>query len=176
MSWTKNISVVVRGNWIVNPHIHTRMHRLAELGLLEDYFLMLLERDLEENPDSIDNNINKCKDYALKKLGLSVSDSDLMDEIDTLMENSESALYDMIEDYRTEREELYEKHQEDFASIEISQPESLDTNESAKTPYQEPTSKRNIVRPNNIVKPIPVQPELSESQRQGAETFLLQNT
>ena len=141
MSWSKNISVVVRGNWNVNPHIHTRMHRLAELGLLEDYFLMLLERDLEENQDSIDNDIKKCKDYVLKKLGLSASGSDLMDEIDTLMENSESELYDLIEDYRTEREELYEKH--------------------------------NIVRSNNVVKPIPVQPELTDSQKQGAASFIM---
>ena len=176
MSWSKNISVVVRGNWNVNPHIHTRMHRLAELGLLEDYFLMLLERDLEETQDSIDNDIKKCKDYVLKKLGLSVSGSDLMDEIDTLMEHSESELYDMIEDYRTEREELYEQYQEDFGSIEFSQPESVDINNSARMMSQNPTSKHNIIRSSNIVKPIPVQPELSESQKQGAATFLLQNT
>ncbi len=176
MSWSKNISVVVRGNWNVNPHIHTRMHRLAELGLLEDYFLMLLERDLEENPDSIDNDIKKCKDYVLKKLGLSASGSDLMDEIDTLMENSESELYDLIEDYRTEREELYEKHQEDFASIEFSQPEVININEGVGAISQNPTTKRNIVRSSNVIKPIPVQPELSESQKQGAATFLLQNT
>lgn len=173
MSWSKNISVVVRGNWNVNPHIHTRMHRLAELGLLEDYFLMLLERDLEENPDSIDNDIKKCKDYVLKKLGLSASGSDLMDEIDTLMENSESELYDLIEDYRTEREELYEKHQEDFESIEFSQQEVLNVNEGIGATSQSPTPKRNIARSNNVVKPIPAQPELTDSQKQGAEAFLM---
>lgn len=173
MSWSKNISVVVRGNWNVNPHIHTRMHRLAELGLLEDYFLMLLERDLEENPDSIDNDIKKCKDYVLKKLGLSASGSDLMDEIDTLMENSESELYDLIEDYRTEREELYEKHQEDFASIEFSQPEVINVNDGVGATSQNPTAKRNIVRPSNGVKPIPVQPELTDSQKQGAASFIM---
>lgn len=173
MSWSKNISVVVRGNWNVNPHIHTRMHRLAELGLLEDYFLMLLERDLEETQDSIDNDIKKCKDYVLKKLGLSASGSDLMDEIDTLMENSESELYDLIEDYRTEREELYEKHQEDFASIEFSQQEVINVNDGDGATTQNPITKRNIVRSSNVIKPIPVQPELTDSQKQGAASFIM---
>ena len=133
----------------------------------------MLEKDLEQNKDSIDNDIKKCKDYVLKKLGLSVSGSDLMDEIDTLMENSESELYDMIEDYRIEREELYKKYQEDFEAVEFSQPENIDVNAEVKTTSPNPTSKRDIVRSNNVVKPIPVQPELSESQSKGADKFLL---
>lgn len=165
MAWNKKISVAVRSNWNVNPHIHTRMHKFQELNLLEDYILYLIHEDLQKFPESSDNNPIKCQEYILRKMGLLVQESEIDNEIAILQDEIFNDSLERVEIYREKRERAYEECGEEF----LPQSEAVIEEEIVEEkPAKKPRKSSEKIK----LQPKPTQKELSEEQQKTALTFL----